>query len=187
MSMIQKGSYTIQDFEAMIALPENEERLFELINGEIIEKVPTELHSIVAGNMYSMLRAFVKPEGLGRVLFEARHAVPGDENNARIPDVSFTRRERLLPVVEEGAIPLMPDLCIEVQSPDDSPRKLRDKAAYYPANGAQLVLIAYPKKRMIEAQYPDGEFDFFREDETIRFGDLLPGFVMRVKDVFDQS
>src|SRR4051812_35131891 len=163
--------YTVQDFEALIALPENEERLFELINGEVVEKVPTELHSMVAGNMYSALRGFVKPRNLGRGLFEARTRVAKDDHNARIPDGLFTRTERLLPVVNEGAIPLMPDLCIEVQSPNDSPKKLRDKAAYYLANGAKLVLIAYPNKRMVEAQYPDGEFDIFREDETIPFGD----------------
>jgi len=184
--MIQGRLYTVPDFEALIALPENEERLFELINGEVVEKVPTELHSMIAGNMYSALRGFVKPRNLGRVLFEARHRVPNDDHNARIPDVSFTRTERLLPIVDEGAIPLIPDLCIEVQSPNDSAKKLRDKAAYYLANGAQLVLIAYPKKRMVEAQYPDGEFDMFREDESITFGDLLPGFTMSVKEVFDE-
>src|SRR4051812_23605542 len=119
MSMIQGRLYTVPDFEALIALPENEERLFELINGEVVEKVPTELHSMIAGNMYSALRGFVKPRNLGRVLFEARHRVPNDNHNARIPDVSFTRTERLLPIVDEGAIPLIPDLCIEVQSPND--------------------------------------------------------------------
>ena len=186
MSMIQGRLYTVPDFEALIALPENEERLFELINGEVVQKVPTELHSMIAGNMYSALRGFVKPRNLGRVLFEARHRVPNDDHNARIPDVSFTRTERLLPIVDEGAIPLIPDLCIEVQSPNDSAKKLRDKAAYYLANGAQLVLIVYPKKRMVEAQYPDGEFDMFREDESITFGDLLPGFTMSVKEVFDE-
>jgi Uma2 family endonuclease len=185
MNIIQGHVYTIQDYEALITLPENEERLFELINGEVVEKAPTELHSLVAGNMYSALRGFVKPRSLGRVLFEARHRVPNDEHNARIPDVSLTRTERLLPVVDQGAVPLIPDLCIEVQSPNDSPKKLRDKAAYYLANGAKLVLIAYPKKRMVEAQYPDGEFDMFHEDETITFGDLLPGFTLPVKDVFD--
>ena len=60
-----------------------------------------------------------------------------------------------------------------------------DGAAREP--GAKLVLIAYPKKRMVEAQYPDGEFDIFREDETITFGDLVPGFTMSVKDVFDET
>lgn len=187
MSSIQGRVYTVEDFEAFLALPENEDRLFELINGEIVEKMPTELHSLVAGNFYAMLRDFVKPRRLGRVLFEARHRVPEDDHNARIPDVSFTSTPRLLPVVDKGPVPLIPDVCIEVQSPDDSPKQLRDKAAYYLANGAKLVLIAYPKKRMVEAQYPDGEFDMFRDGETIPFGDVLPGFSIAVNDVFDET
>lgn len=34
--------YTLEEFEAFIALPENAARRFELINGEIYEKMPTE-------------------------------------------------------------------------------------------------------------------------------------------------
>lgn len=178
---------TLDDFEVFINLPENQDRLFELISGEVVEKVPTERHSLVAGNFYAPLREFVKPRRLGRVLFEARHKAPNDTHNSRLPDVSFTSAKRLLPVVEAGPIPLIPDLCIEVQSPGDTPKQLRDKAAYYLANGAKLVLIAYPKKRMIEAQYPDGEFDIFRDGETITFGDLLSGFTLSVTSVFEED
>ena len=167
-------------------LPENTERLFELIDGEIVEKVPTELHSIVAGNFYSSLREFAKPRKLGRVVFEVRYRVPNDERNTRVPDVSFTRTERLLPVVEQGTVPQIPDLCIEVQSPDDSPKEMRDKAAYYLANGARLVWLAYTKKRQVEALYPDGEFDIFSGGDTLTGGDVIPGFSIRVSSLFEE-
>jgi Uma2 family endonuclease len=183
--VVQKKLYTVDEFEEFIRRVENADRLFELIDGEIVEKVPTELHSMVAGNFYASLREFVKPRGLGRVVFEVRYRLPGDEHNARIPDVSFTSKGRLLPVVEEGAVPLIPDLCIEVQSPDDSPKQMRDKAAYYLANGARLVWLVYPKKRMVEALYPNGEFDIFTEDDTLSGGDVLPDFTLAVRDVFE--
>lgn len=177
--------YTVDEFEQFIAMEENEDRLFELIDGEIVEKVPTERHSIATGNIYAPLREFVKKNQLGRVVFEVRYRVPGDETNTRIPDVSFTAAERLLPVVEQGAVPQMPDLCIEVQSPNDTPKKLRDKAAYYLEHGAKLVWLVYPKKRLVEVLYPDGEFDLFTEDETLTAGDLLPGFSLPVSSIFE--
>jgi Uma2 family endonuclease len=184
--VVQKKLYTVDEFENFIHRPENTDRLFELIDGEIVEKMPTELHGIVAGNFYAPLREFVKSRGLGRVVFEVRYRVPEDEHNARIPDVSFTSKERLLPVVEEGAVPLIPDLCVEVQSPNDSPRTMRDKAAYYLANGARLVWLAYPKKWMVEALYPNGEFDIFTDGDTLSGGEVVPGFTMAVKDVFEE-
>jgi Uma2 family endonuclease len=181
---IQQKLVTVDEFEAFIAKPENKDRLFELINGEINEKVPTELHGLIVSMLHAMLWNFVFPRNLGRLVLEVRYRVADDDSNDRIPDIAFTRTERLQPVVERGPASTIPDLCIEVQSPDDSPREMRDKAAYYLANGAQLVLLVYPKKRMIEALYPNGEFDIFREGDMLTFGDLLPDFMLAVSDVF---
>lgn len=184
--VVERKLYTIEEFEAFIALPENEDRLFELIDGEIVEKVPTELHSVVAGNFYASLRSHVKPRKLGRVVFEVRYQLPDVEHNARVPDVSFTVAERVQPVVEKGPVFQIPDLCIEVQSPNDTPAKMREKAAYYLAHGTKLVWLAYPKKRMVEALYPDGEFDIFTEDDVLTGGDLLPEFSIVVSELFEE-
>lgn len=183
---VQERLITVDEYEDFLALAQNDER-YELIHGEIVAKVTTERHGIVSGNVYAALREFLKSWGLGRVVFEVRFRMPDDPHNTRIPDVSFTRTERLMPVVERGAVPQIPDLCIEVQSPDDTPREMRDKAAYYLANGAQLVWLIYTKKRQIEVMYPDGEFDLIREPELLTGGDLLPGFKMTFAEVFDES
>lgn len=182
---IQKKLYTVTEFEDLIDHPENRDRRFELIDGEIVEKVPTELHSLIAGNIYTFLRLFILPRNLGRIVFEVRFRLKGDNHNSRLPDVSFTRAERVQPVVEKGAVTQIPDLCVEIQSPSDSPKSLRDRAAYYLANGAQMVWLVYPKKRMIEALYPDGEFDIFNAEDTLTGGDLLPGFAVEVKAIFE--
>jgi Uma2 family endonuclease len=63
---------------------------------------------------------------------------------------------------------------------------MRDKAAYYLANGARLVWLVYPKKRMVEVLYPNGEFDIFSEGETLSGGEVVPGFTMAVQDVFEE-
>lgn len=48
---IQERLYTVEEFEAFIAEAENVDRLFELIDGEIFEKMPTEEHSLIIGNI----------------------------------------------------------------------------------------------------------------------------------------
>jgi len=175
--------YTVDEFEEFIARPENSDGLFELINGEIVEKVTTEEHSLIVGDLYLALRTFVDQHDLGRVAFEVRRRVPGDQHNARQPDLEFTRKERLLPVVRKGAVPQMPDLAVEVKSPDDSLSKLREKAAYYLANGARLVWLVYPKKRLVIVLTPDSE-EILTEDDTLDGGDVLPGFTLPVRDIF---
>ena len=181
--MLAQKHMTTAEFEEYISLPANSERLLELINGEIVEKMPTEEHSLIVGNIYITLRVFVDKNGLGRVAFEVRRKMPGDEHNARLPDVEFTRKERLLPIVKKGAVPQMPDLAVEVKSPDDSYQKLRDKAAYYLANGTQVVWLVYPEKHMVEIQTLD-DFEYKVAGQTLDGCDLLPGFTMNVDDIF---
>ena len=125
--VIGKRLYTNDEFEKFIALPENQESRFELIDGEIIEKMPTEEHGLTASNLHGHLFIFLQGNEIGRLIIEVRHKMPGDDHNARLPDIAFTSTERALPVVKEGAVPQMPDLAIEIKSPTDSYVGLREK------------------------------------------------------------
>jgi hypothetical protein len=134
----QQKLYTVSEFEDFIARLENADRRFELINGEIVEKVPTQRHGVITVNISSELKQYVKRTGHGRVAFEVRHQLPGDEQNAPLPDVEYYV-DASQPSIDEGAVPHMPDLCVEVQSPKDQPKEMRDKADYYLANGTKQV------------------------------------------------
>ncbi|MCL4246959.1 MAG: Uma2 family endonuclease [Anaerolineae bacterium] len=176
---------TIDEFEAFLALPENQDRRFELIHGEIVEQMPNEYHNLISGNLYFLLRLFLQNHDLGQVTYETRYrANPDDSENDRIPDISFTTRARLMPVVTQGAVPQIPDLCIEIQSPNDYPKQMRDKAYYYLKNGAQQVWLIYTRKSLIEGMYPDGQSDFYYPGDTLTGGDLLPGFEVALETIF---
>jgi Uma2 family endonuclease len=180
---IRQKLITVDEFEAHIALPENSERLFELINGEIVEKMPTEEHMLIIGNIYLYVRLFSDKNDLGRVAFEVRRKIPGDKHNARLPDLEFTSKERLLPVVKKGAVPQMPDLAVEVQTPDSSDKEMADKAAYYLANGVAMVWLIYPDRRIVEVITPD-ERHLLNEDGVIDGGSVLPDFKLAVRAIF---
>lgn len=182
--VIENKPHTIQDFEAFLTLPENQERLFELVDGEIVEKMPTEKHGALQAEIARPLGNFVKPRKLGRVTVEARYRPENDAENDRLPDVSFTSKERMLPLVEHGAVLQIPDLVVEIQSPNDSLRKMRAKADYYLAHGARMVLLVLTQKRLIEV-YTHDDALILDETDTLAGGDVLPGFTLSVKDVFD--
>jgi len=172
---------TIDDFENHLRLYPNVPA--ELIGGHIIEKTRSEEHSLIAGNIFAELRAHVKANDLGRVAFEVRRQIPGDEHNARLPDVEFTSKDRLLPIVKTGAVPQMPDFAIEVKSPTDTYIGLREKAIYYLKNGARLVWLVYPDKQQVEVHTTDSVHTL-DADDTLDGGDVLPDFKIAVSDVF---
>jgi Uma2 family endonuclease len=182
--MAVQNKTTISEFEEFIAQAENQDRLFELIDGEIVEKVVTEEHGIIAVTVSSALHIFVKAHNLGRVMVEVRHRAPKDASNERIPDISFTSAARALPLVTEGAIPQMPDLAVEIKSPSDRYIGMRQKAAYYLANGSLMVWLIFPEKRLVEVYQLDVDVEILNENDTIDGGTVLPGFTLAVKDIF---
>jgi len=181
--MVIQPKQTVQDFDAFIALPENADRLFELIDGEIVEKVPTEEHGFLASLLSGEIYIYLKQNPIGRVAVEPRHKLPEDEHNARMPDIAFTSSERALPIVTSGAVPQMPDLAIEIQSPDDAVLKMREKALYYLTHGARLVWLIFPRKQQIEVHTAD-DISVMTVGDTLNGGDVLPGFNLPVKDIF---
>ncbi len=183
MAIPKQKSYTVDEFEAFIARPENQDRLFELIDGEIVEKMPTERHGFIAVNVSTELRVEVKRTEKGRVVAEVRHRTANDDYNARQPDISYYMdAER--PIVDRGAVRQLPDLAVEIKSPDDSYRRMREKADYYLANGTKMVWLIYPEKRLVEVFTLGGDSQILDESDTLDCGDIIPGFKLAVRDIF---
>lgn len=181
-TVIQTNPDTVEEFEHFLRQPENQDRLFEFIHGEIVEKMPTEEHGYIAGIFVTRLNNHVLPRRLGIVAVETRYRKPQDTRNSRMPDVSF--RVGHGPLVREGAVPRMPDLAIEIQSPDDPIKAMREKAAYYLANGTQLVWLVFTRRRYLEVYRPGAEMEVLFGSDVLDGGDLLPGFSLPVAEIF---
>lgn len=131
MALPKTKVYTVDEFEVFLAKPENRDRHFELINGEIVEKpVPTDEHAFITGLLIYYLTDVALKHGLGLPGPERRFVFPGDTHQARQPDVSLIL-DPDVPLVTKGPMRLIPDVVVEVMSPDDSPDDLRDKAKFY--------------------------------------------------------
>ncbi|MBI1279729.1 MAG: hypothetical protein GC179_16495 [Anaerolineaceae bacterium] len=178
---LERQLYSDDEFEAFLKLPENSDRLFELIDGEIIEKMTTELHGVIAALIATFINIFLFEHPIGRVAVEARHRPAKPNRNNRLPDVSFVTNEHSL--TTRGSAPYIPELCIEIQSPDDSAKQMADKAAFYLANGAKMVWLVYPNKQLVETLTLDNR-ELLGMEETIDGGDVLPGFKLDVRKIF---
>jgi Uma2 family endonuclease len=177
--------YTVEEFEAFMTQPENHDRNFELIHGEIVEKsMPTELHGVITGRIFGEIYIHLKQHPGGRLGPEIRNRMPDDNHNSRQPDISYYADDSR-PIVERGAVPQMPDLAIEVKSPDDTYKEMREKADYYLANGARMVILVLTERRTLEVHQP-GKLEILTIDDTLDGGDVLPGFRLAVKDIFPE-
>ena len=173
------------DFEAFLARPENQDRLFELINGEIIEKMPTIWHGIIANLIGTYLQIYLFTHPIAWVIQEGRYKLPDDPQNDLIPDVSLFLKETA-GVTKKGPAPHLPELVVEIKSPDDKLTKMWEKASYYLAHGTKIVWLVHPEKRLVYVLTPNKETTL-DETEILDGGDLLPGFQLPVKDIFPQE
>ena len=173
--------YTVDEFEELLKLPENAGRLLELIDGEIVEKMPTEEHGSIALNIGAELRAYLRTIRKGIAGTEVRYQTGKDERNSRLPDISIRIANR--PLVKDGAVIGMPDLAVEIKSPDDSLKEMREKAEYYLANGTQIVWLVYPHQRCVEV-YTLDTIELLCADDVLTGGDLLPDFSLSVAEIF---
>lgn len=182
---LEARASTVSDYEAFIQQPENADCRFELIDGEIIEKMPTEEHGVIVSNLHGYIFIYLQKHKNGRLSVETRYRLPDDRHNARIPDLSFTSNERAGELVKKGAVPQMPDLAVEVQSPNQSDQHMLDKARYYLANGSRMVWLIYPDKRLIEVLTADDRA-LLIDGDTLSGSDLLPDFTVPVREIFPQ-
>src|SRR5258708_34391662 len=122
----ERKPIAIAEFEKFLAAPENRDRLFELVNGEIVEKAPTQDHGVIAATFAAEFGLYLRQNRIGRAGVAVQHRAPNDDENYRLPDVSITR-DLDQPITKFGAVPYMPDLAVEIKSPDDTYKGMREK------------------------------------------------------------
>lgn len=175
----QTKPMTVTEFRAFIQQPENEGRHFELIDGEIIEKMPTQLHALIANFFNALFYIYFQKNPIGWAFSELRINLPDDELDDTIPDISVVLKEgrQLDP---NAPLTFMPDLAIEIKSPTDSLIKLRKKANYYLEHGAKIVWLVDAGRRKVEIYTLDNT-------EILAGGGLLPGFAIAVDAIWAQQ
>jgi Uma2 family endonuclease len=161
--------------------------LYELVHGEIVEKVPAQEHAKNAGIILGELYLYLKqhPEIKAHLGPEVRYRPAGDLYNDRILDVSVQLSDQ--PPVRRGAVSGMPHLAVEIKSPDDTYLSLRDKAEYYIQHGCTMVWLIYPEKRIVEVYQPGKDIDLLVAGDTLSGGEVLPGFALAVDVVFGEQ
>ena len=105
----------------------------------------------------------------------------------RSPDVSWVRKERwesLLPEQREKFPPIAPDFVLELMSPTDRLKVLREKMKEYMDNGVRLGWLIDRKNRRVEIWRQTRETERLQSPQSLSGEDVLPGFTLDLQMVW---
>lgn len=160
----------------------------ELIRGVLHKTVSTGIeHGEIAVNLAILMGTFVKSGRLGRVVgTDAGIWLERNPDTVREPDIAFISAEKLpLDTRVRGYAEVVPDLVVEIISPNDRPVAVYDKAQMWLRFGVRLVLLIDPDVRTVTVMPQDGPAQTLTDADTLDGGDVLPGFSCAVSDIFD--
>ena len=175
--------YTIEDLEA---LPDDG-HVYELIDGELRRRAPVGgRHGAIGDRIQRRVGNHAEEHGLGQVFnADTIYSFQRDPDLGLRPDASFIRTERL-PEDEQFDKPLtvVPDLVIEVVSPNDKAGDIEEKIEKYRRFGVPLIWFLWPRRRAVTVYAVGQQTRELDEGDDLDGGDVLPGFRVEVADLF---
>ncbi len=177
------GQLTLEEF---LALPQGD-IYYELVDGQAVPKVsPKFFHSTLQATLILVIGAWCK--GNGRVLPEWAILLKRQGKDwAPIPDLTYISYERLPASWKRNeACPAIPELVIEIISPDQTMKEFEDKAKDYLAAGVLRVWVVDPEVISIRVFLPDGSSQVYTDNTPI-VDELLPGLELTTRQVFEEA
>ena len=167
-----RARLTYQDY---FDLPESDDR-YELIDGELfMVPAPVPEHQDFLGELYVVIRAFVKENGLGRVFFAPLDVVLSEVDVFQ-PDLIFVSKERLNIITGQN-VRGAPDLVVEVLSPSTAQLDRTTKRERYARFGVREYWLADINARTVEVNVFEGEV--FSVAGVYGEGDMLESKVLK--------
>lgn len=176
------GTATIED---VVAIEKRENRLFELIDGVLVEKVMGYAESGIASLLVIAIGNFIAQENLGVVTGgDGMFRLP--DNLVRIPDVAYVAWERLPnEQIPSDPVPaIVPDLAVEVLSAGNTPEEMSRKLHEYFRAGVRLVWFIDPKTKTVTVYTSPKRSKAIDATGTLDGGKVLPGFSLPVSKLF---
>jgi Uma2 family endonuclease len=176
------GTATAEDVDAINV---HEDRLFELVDGILVEKVMGFRESLVAMRLARMLGDFASAKNLGLVVGADGMMRPLPKT-VRIPDVSFIGWDQLPggKVPKEAVPPIAPSLAVEVLGDSNTPGEMSRKRDEYFAAGVTMVWEVDIERRSVAVYTAANACEVIQKGQTLRAESCLPGLEIPVDDIF---
>jgi Uma2 family endonuclease len=169
----------------LIRLNDHSNRLYELVDGVLVEKDMGYPESTLTCDLIGFLQFFLADHPLGFLVGPdgATRLMP---RLVRIPDISFVSwdqlptRERPVDAIADVA----PALAIEILSKGNTRREMARKLKEYFRCGVRAVWFVDARKRTVQVFTSPDQSVTLTASDTLDGGELLPGFTLSVRKLF---
>ncbi|VTR95863.1 Hypothetical conserved protein OS=uncultured planctomycete GN=HGMM_F09D09C04 PE=4 SV=1: Uma2 [Gemmata massiliana] len=183
---LAKKFMTAGEFWEFVHRPENRNRVFELVRGEVIE-IPRlgRSRGVITVLVAFALQLYAQATQKGFVVSNGSGIAIGEDPDSVLgPDVAFftnaDKFEDLHP--KWGDAP--PVLAVEVPPLNDRPEHINAKIREYLANGVKIVWRVDCEVRNVTVYRPKQDMEVIGADGELTGGDDLPGLAIKVADIF---
>jgi Uma2 family endonuclease len=169
----------------VVQIEPRENRLYELVDGVLVEKVMGFQEARIAFLIALALEHFIEHDDLG-VVTTADGMIRLPQNLVRIPDVMYASWDRFPggEVTSEPAPEIVPDLAVEVLSEGNTRGEMNRKLREYFRAGVRLVWIVDPAAQSVTVYTSLSRSKVVPVTGTLDGGRVLPGFELPVASLF---
>ena len=144
----------------------------------------------LASRLHGRLWPYVEDKGLGMSVAEMLFVLDAEHNLRRRPDVAFvsTARwplDRALP--ETGDWDVVPDLAVEVISPNDIFKDVLAKVREYFHYGVQVVWVIAPEEQQVYVYDSPVHVRILTVQDELTGDEVVPGFRMSLGQLFQHA
>jgi Uma2 family endonuclease len=167
-----------------------EDALYEIVDGryEELPEMSTQA-AVVASRLARRLGNFAEEKQLGEVVTEALFGLSPKARRKHRPEVAFVSYKRWpkdKPFPTTDPWPVVPELAVEVVSPNDLAEALHQKVKEYLTGGVGLVWLVYPQLGWVVAFESPHRVRGFTATGELDAEPILPGFRLPLHELFAQ-
>ncbi len=168
-----------------------DEPLYEIVNGQRVALQPMSTYATwLASCLHGRLGLYTEDNGLGASVAAMLFVLDAEHDLRRRPDVAFvsTARwplDRALPMT--GDWDVVPDLAVEVISPNDVFKDVLAKVREYFHYGVQVVWVIAPEEQQAYVYDSPVQVRILTGQDELTGGEVVPGFRMPLVHLFQHA
>jgi len=177
--------------ENEVVLPAQDEPLYEIVDGQRVDLLPMSAYATwLASRLHSRLGPYTEEHALGTSVTEMLFILDAERDLRRRPDVAFVSAgrwplDRVVP--STGDWKVVPNLAVEVISPNDVFKDVLARLREYFHYGVQLVWVIAPEERQVYVYDSPTHVCILAASDTLTGGEVLPGFRLSLASLFQPS
>lgn len=179
---------TVEALTPMLVRDEFDHDHYEIVDGQRVELPPMSVDSqILASRLVRHLGNFGVAQDIGEACTEVLFKLPLKKDRNRKPDVAFVsyaKWPKYKPMPGTNAWDVLPDLCVEVVSPNDTGDEIETKVDEYLRAGVPLVWVFYPRQERLYVYESASQVRRLTPADTLDGGSVIPGFALPLAELF---